>query len=347
MPAALKPLNESDRLRVLREYNILDTPSDDVLNALTQATSLLLGTPIAMISLIDVDRQWFMSKSGVDGTEGPRSHALCSHVIESDGRLAIPDARQDDRVKDSDYVTGDFGLRAYMGAPLRTEDGYVIGSLCVLDNNRPRHFSPMEQRILDELASMVMSHLDVRRARGRLDAILDEFGSTEANRETLEKIAQKLQPLLDYGVPVWREHEDEGRSLAPSIEHIKKMYEDEFKSSGNVLTVGDLNVGKELDMGRVEYVLGRLIHNANRFTSQGTIHVSTRQDDAHSYVIVSDDGVGIERDCLAHLTRFFDDASRDLAGFSLSACEHLCHSMGAHLRIASDVGKGTSVAIVF
>ena len=346
MPAAPYPENEAERLKALRSYDVMGKPSDEVLDALTRATATLLGTSVALVSLTGAHKQWFMSRVGITAEEGPRDEAFCSHLVYGDDTLYVPDARADERTHDSVNVTGPFGVRAYLGAPLRTADGHILGALCVLDTTRPREFTQLEHSILEHLADMVMGHLDVRQAATSLQEVLSGDAS-QIQEEVLKRVADELQPLLSYGVPLPKEVDELDDTLRRSIDHIHRTYRGQFASTQNKLVIGELGFSKDVDMGKLEYVLSRLIYNANRFTHEGTIHVSTRHDDAHSYVVVTDDGIGIEPVRLKSLTSYFEDPNEEVAGFSLSACEHLCKSMGAHLEFMSQQGHGTSAAIVF
>ena len=347
MPQAPIPHDESERLRALREYDIIGHPPDAVLDALAQAAAMLVGAPMALITLMDVSRQYALAASGFDASDGPRHQSVCSHVVYANETINIPDAQQDARIHDNLWVTGDFNLRAYLGTPLRTEEGHVLGTLCVFDSDRPRQFGPTDQHILEALAEMVMSHLDGRRTQHQLGDVVSECDLGDVTLETMAKLAHTLRPLLNYSAAEMRKQRTFESSLEEPVARIRAAQKEDFKARGNALTTGNLELACPVDHGKVEYVLAQLVRNANRFTEHGVIHVSTRHDDSHAYLIVSDNGQGIDPERLPHLTRFFDSESRDVAGFSLSGCSHLCRSMGASLRITSDLGYGTTVAIVF
>ena len=128
MSAAQIPSNEAERLRSLNELGVLDSGPEREFDALVQAAALVCGVPISLISLIDVDRQWFKANTGMPGfTETPRDLAFCAHAILQDGIFEVPDATLDPRFADNDLVTGAPDIRFYAGAPLRLSDG--IGHL--------------------------------------------------------------------------------------------------------------------------------------------------------------------------------------------------------------------------
>src|SRR3978361_2362919 len=137
------PENESQRLAVVKRYDILDTPPAGAFDRITALAARRFNVPISIISIVDHDRIWFKSHHGVDVTQIGRDPGLCASAILSDDPHILTDPRIDPRSLANPLVAGDFGLRFYAGAPLRTSDGYNLGTLCVLDK-RPRHFDPVE-----------------------------------------------------------------------------------------------------------------------------------------------------------------------------------------------------------
>jgi len=161
LPAAPIPADETERLRALRACQVLDTPPDARLDAITRLAARLFDVPISFISLVDEDRQWFKSAFGpttgslVTAGQTPRRESFCAYaLLEPQEPLVIEDATLDPRVADSVLVTGNPGVRFYAGVPLRDDDGYVLGTLCIADT-RPRRLKPEMLENLVDLAAGV------------------------------------------------------------------------------------------------------------------------------------------------------------------------------------------------
>lgn len=168
MPPAPIPSHEPSRLASLISCNILDTPPEEGFDSLTRLASSLCRAPIALISLVDEDRQWFKSHVGVDVTQTPRDAAFCGYAILNEGPLVISDALHDERTYDNPLVSGPPGIRFYAGVPLVVEGGMPLGTLCVIDVV-PRE--PTEEMLdhLKALALQAASQLELRRAATRLE----------------------------------------------------------------------------------------------------------------------------------------------------------------------------------
>jgi diguanylate cyclase (GGDEF)-like protein len=156
------PDNEDERQAALDDQYILDTEPGEDFNRITRLASQMLGVPIALISLVDRQRQWFLSRVGLEPRETPRELAFCAHTICSDDVLVVSDATADDRFKDNPLVTGDPHIRFYAGVPLQTRAGFNLGTLCVI-SPRPRQLAGTEQQLLQDLAGMVTQYLESRR----------------------------------------------------------------------------------------------------------------------------------------------------------------------------------------
>ncbi len=156
------PSSERARLDELRSYQILDTEPDPTLDGITRAAASLLRTPIALISLVDQDRQWFKSHFGLEATETPRDIAFCDRVVRRHQTLVVEDARSDPEYRDNPLVTGPPNVASYVGVPLETPTGAVLGTLCAIDTS-PRRPTHDELEHLRALAAAVMSHLELRK----------------------------------------------------------------------------------------------------------------------------------------------------------------------------------------
>ncbi|MDD2933750.1 MAG: diguanylate cyclase [Methylotenera sp.] len=161
MKIAPLPNNEAERLAALKKYDILDTEPDAALDAMVQLASYICQTPIAAISLIDENRQWFKAISGLDAKETHRDVAFCAHAILQDETMIVRDALEDERFFDNPLVTADPDIRFYAGVPLATVEGLHLGTLCVIDRV-PRDLSQAQLDAINVLAKNIMAHLDLR-----------------------------------------------------------------------------------------------------------------------------------------------------------------------------------------
>jgi PAS domain S-box-containing protein len=157
------PENESARLEALARYEVLDTQAEEAFDTLTRLAARLLGVPMAAVSLIDSDRQWFKSRHGIAIAETQRDISFCGHVVGQDSALVVPDAAADERFADNPLVTGEPRIRFYAGFPLRTADGFVLGTMCAMDSCA----RTPDQADLDELellARQTVDQLELRRS---------------------------------------------------------------------------------------------------------------------------------------------------------------------------------------
>jgi GAF domain-containing protein len=161
------PDNEAARLAALREYNILDTAPEQAFDDITKIAAFICGTPIAIMALIDKERQWFKSKVGEPKSETPREQAFCAHTILQTDILEVENALTDLRFAQNPLVTGGPNIRFYAGAPLVTPTGQALGSLCVIDRE-PRKLRADQKACLESLARLVMTTLELRRVSAAL-----------------------------------------------------------------------------------------------------------------------------------------------------------------------------------
>jgi len=158
MQAAPIPISEKSRIATLRLLNILDTEPEERFDRLTRMAKKLFSVPIAQVTLVDSERQWFKSSVGVEALETPRDVSFCAHAILGEGIMLVPDARDDERFSDNPLVLGDPNIRFYAGCPLKVGKEN-LGTLCLIDD-RPREFGEEEQQLLRDLAEMAERELN-------------------------------------------------------------------------------------------------------------------------------------------------------------------------------------------
>jgi len=205
----LSPHAETARLSAVRRYAVLDTPPDGAFDRIATLAARLLGTPIAIISIVDEDRIWFKSHAGLEGVEEiPRDPGLCASAILHDGPWILTDASVEPVALSNPLVAGDFGLRFYAGIPLRTHDGHGLGTLCVIDK-APREITPEQTAILQDLAAVVMDELELRReAITTNEALRREMREKELLAEEVEhRVMNSLQIISSVARRKAAQHE--------------------------------------------------------------------------------------------------------------------------------------------
>lgn len=196
MPKAALPLNELERLAVLRECGVLETAPEQGFDDLTELASELCGTRIALVSLIDEQRQWFKSTVGLGATQTCRESAFCAHAILTNAPLIIRDATQDPRTFDNPLVTGEPFIRFYAGVPLHSSEGLALGTLCVIDTD-PRDISPDQLTTLKRLARQAEAQLEMRRANRQLSNKIIELQRQKNLFETIFEESDNVMFVKD------------------------------------------------------------------------------------------------------------------------------------------------------
>jgi anti-sigma regulatory factor (Ser/Thr protein kinase) len=175
---------ESARLAALRQYAILDTEPEQRFDDLTLLASQICGAPIALITLVDAERQWFKSRVGLSQRETSRTISFCSHAIEQRGLFVIKDATQDARFRNNPQVTGGHRIRFYAGAPLVTPEGHALGTICVIDHV-PRDLTADQRLAMEALRRQVEAQLELRRNLLDLERALAERDRAETEQRRL------------------------------------------------------------------------------------------------------------------------------------------------------------------
>ena len=291
-------LDEAARLAALRRYRILDTGPERAFDDLTLLASHICGTPMALITLVDDDRQWFKSRIGISLPETSRALSFCAYAIRERDTMVVPDARVDARLRDNPLVTGAPHIRFYAGTPLVTPDGHALGTLCVVDNVT-RTLSASQLAALEALARQVESQLELRLK-------LVELGEALAERDRVQ--AQQAATLAEL-----REAHDNLRKLSAMMPYCSTC---EFTmtipadpAAIPTVTDGVTQVlhekhWTEQDIMAVELALQEAVANAIRHGCGGDpgkqLQCSVLCDEAGEVVItVRDPGQGFDPDAVA------------------------------------------------
>ena len=258
MEAAALPENEDERLAELLSYDVLDTEAEQLFDDLTTLASQICETPIALISLIDPDRQWFKSRVGLDAEETSREIAFCSHAILQEEVFEIPNATLDPRFHDNPLVTGSPDIRFYAGAPLITPSGHAIGTLCAIDR-KPRTLTEAQKTSLQTLSKSVVAHLELKRKNRELER------TSQFKSDFLSYVSHEIRTPLNAINTFSRLLEGEAKKLdlPPSfttpLSHVSQSGERLLEIVNSVLDI------KQIEAGKMR-VIARAVNTSDFFT---------------------------------------------------------------------------------
>lgn len=167
VPAALRAqaltaadIYEQERLRLLRSTGLVNAQASETFDRVTRLAATVFNVPIALMSLVEAERQWFKARIGLDLQESPRDTSFCTHTVASVSPLVVQDTHLDARFAENPFVVGAPGIRFYAGAPLITPTGHALGSLCIIDT-KPRRFVDQDIKLLQDLSKLIMTHIEV------------------------------------------------------------------------------------------------------------------------------------------------------------------------------------------
>lgn len=362
------PPDEPQRMAAVRRYEILDTPEDGAFDRVTAIAARRFNVPISIISIVDTDRIWFKSHHGLGVAQIDRKPGLCASAILKPEPYILPDASKDIRSLANPLVAGDFGLRFYAGVPLRTSDGFNLGTLCVIDKE-PRPITQDQIDDLQDLSSLVMDQLEFRISAIRSLAKADEAlaQQTLLAREIDHRVMNSLQFVaamlrmqgkgsagteaagqLDAAAnrvaAVARVHRhfhlDEKTAYVPVLDYLRRLCDD----LSGILTVeinvdGDKGMLPTIFVQPVGLIVNELVTNAAKHGA-GKINVTFKATDASGReLIVCDQGKGLSAN--------FDPAT-SIRGLGMKIVQVLASQLsGTFSAGANPSGSGACFAVKF
>jgi len=220
------PENEAARLETLQRYGILDTLPEQEFDDLSRLAAMICGTPIALVSMVDRNRQWFKSRIGMEESETPRDLAFCAHAILEADVMVVPDALADERFRTNPLVTDHPSVRFYAGAPLMTAEGHALGTLCVMDH-QPREMSWEQRHALKALSRLVVTQLELRRSVGNLSRAMIERRFAEDELDQLFTLSLDMLGIAGFDGHFKRINPAWERTLGiPTAELLSRPYLD-------------------------------------------------------------------------------------------------------------------------
>lgn len=354
------PADEAERIAAVRRYAILDTPPDGAFDRITAMAARRFNVPIAIVSIVDTDRIWFKSHHGLDLTEIGREAGLCASAILKSDPYILLNAEADASSLANPLVAGDFCLRFYAGAPLRTRDGFNIGTLCVIDK-APRLITQDQVADLQDLACVVMDHIELRLAarlateRGKLMSreidhrvmnslqFISGLLSMQSRRCDLTDPAEELRSASQRVATIARVHRNfymgEPEDKVACAPFLEGLCADLSLILGKAINahVGGWSVSTER-ISLIGLIVNELVTNAAKH-GQGIIDVHYDMEGTHHRLRVCDQGAGLPHDFA------FDRADRGL-GIKIVATL-AAQLMGTVRVVRIDGGRGACISVRF
>ncbi len=263
MKIAPPTADETGRLEALHSYRILDTGVEKAYQDIVELAGAICNTPIAVITLVDADRQWFKARVGLEAAETSRDLAFCAHAIHGRQLFIVPDASLDERFCDNPLVTQAPNIRFYAGAPIYSHDGHALGTLCAIDS-KPNALNDFQQRALGILSHQVMQLLELRRTVHELDQTSQDLRSNNASKDRLLSIFSHDLKTPFFGLVGLSHMLCEGWEDMPR-EEIKELADDLATSAEGGLRLVEQMLewamleGKGFTKGTTEFDLGLLV----------------------------------------------------------------------------------------
>ena len=353
------PKDEPQRMAAVRRYDILDTPPDGSFDRITAIAARRFNVPISIISIVDHDRIWFKSHHGVPVQQIPREPGLCASAIMSTEPHILTDAKIDPRSLANPLVAGEFGLRFYAGVPLRTSDGYNLGTLCIID----KEARPMDQGQIDDLrdlASVVMDQMELRlsarRAVSKAEIMAREIDHRVMNSlqfissllsmqsrtpDVTDAAAQQLQMAANRVAAVARVHSNFSDAAAEvsCISFIRRLCADLSNILGRPIDVhGDEGDVPTTRIQPIGLLVNELVTNAAKH-GRGKIDVTYKiESDVHE-LSVCDDGEGLPAGF---------DPDQSVTGLGMKVVTILASQLGGRMTAhPNPTGRGSCFTVTF
>jgi signal transduction histidine kinase len=240
---------EAARLAALSTFDIMDTPAEESFDRITRMASELFDTPLAMISLIDANRQWFKSKQGPVPSETPRAISFCQYTIQRDGVLVVSDAEQDPRFANSPLVVAGPHIRFYAGAPLRLASGHRLGAMCICDT-KPRQLNERDQRRLAIIAQIVVDEMELRLKGAQLEeARAAAVAAARVKSDFVANVSHELRTPLTSIIGFAGILKATGELGARERHYVERIYD---SSQGLLALINDVLDFSRLESGRIK-----------------------------------------------------------------------------------------------